>query len=318
MRVLLVAGGWSPEREISLMGASIIREALAQNGHEVAFYDLNCGFQGLLDAARHADKAFLNLHGAPGEDGLVQALLESAGCPYQGGGPKSCFLALHKSAAAEVFRSAGLKTPRGVFLPSMPVPGWRPPFGFPVFVKPDTGGSSIGMSRVTEAERLFEALRHCGGKDMRVEELVSGAELTCGIVEIPRSCRLDPPPDFSECTVEHHGSFIRVAMPPILIVPRGEFFDFADKYDSEGAREICPAPISRDVRQDIQKAALTAHAALGLKDYSRADFIVPEDGDPVILEVNTLPGMTAASLVPKEAAAMGVTYAALLDILLSD
>ena len=199
----------------------------------------------------------------------------------------------------------------------MPDESWRPPFGFPVFVKPDTGGSSLGMSRVTDCGHLFDALRRCGGKDMRVEELISGAELTCAVLEIPKSFRLAPAADFSECTAEDHGPFIRVAMPPVLIVPRGEYFDFADKYDADGAREICPAPIDRDTRLRVQDAALAAHEALRLKDYSRADFIVPDDGAPVILEVNTLPGMTSTSLVPKEAAAMGISYAALLEILLS-
>ena len=131
MRVLLVAGGWSTEREISLKGAVTIAAALSARGHEVTLFDLSDGFEKLLEIAEKHDVAFLNLHGQPGEDGLVQALLSRAGCPYQGSGPSGSFLALNKAAGKALFRRAGLHTPDYEFLPVRPEAGWKTRLSFP-------------------------------------------------------------------------------------------------------------------------------------------------------------------------------------------
>lgn len=302
LRVLLVAGGWSPERSISLLGAEGIAKALRERGHAVTLFDLADGFEALLRHAGTHDAAFLNLHGQPGEDGLVQALLERAGCPYQGSGPAGSFLALHKAAAKPLFRRAGLKTPEGRFIPRRPGPDWLPDLPFPLFVKSNTGGSSLDLFRVNDATELrmaFDAL-FGAGQEVLLEELVPGREVTCGV--------LDPggPGDPGR----------ERALPPVLIVPRREFFDYHDKYAPDGAAELCPAPLSETVLARVQEAALTAHRCLGLSGYSRADFILTPDDDLYLLEVNTLPGMTAASLVPKEAAALGMEFGELLETLL--
>lgn len=299
-RVLLVAGGWSPEREVSLRGAEGIARALRERGHAVTPFDLSDGFDALLALAPGHDAAFLNLHGQPGEDGLVQALLERAGCPYQGTGPAGSFLALNKAAAKTLFRRAGLRVPEGVFLPRRPQTGWSPNLRFPLFVKSNTGGSSLNLFRARDGAELETALDALfrAGQEALVEELVTGREVTCGVLD-----------------VDGKGP---VGLPPVLVVPRREFFDYHDKYAADGAAELCPAPLSGDVLERVREAAVAAHRCLGLSGYSRTDFILTPDNGLHLLEVNTLPGMTAASLVPKEAAALGLDFGELLEILLAD
>jgi D-alanine-D-alanine ligase len=290
MRVLLIAGGWSSEREVSLSGAGKIQEALLRLGHAVDFFDLSESFAQLPDRARACDFAFINLHGSPGEDGLVQAMLDRAGCPYQGAGPAGSFLALHKAASKTLFRDAGLPTPAWVLIPrgqQAPLPD---SLRLPVFVKPNMGGSSLGAGRVTRAEEFAPALAavFALGEDALVEEMVPGQEITCGV--------LDGKP-----------------LPLILIRPAkgAEFFDYAAKYQPQGAEEICPAPIPEALTARIQELAVAAHQSLGLAGYSRADFMV-RDGEPWLLEVNTLPGMTATSLLPQAAARVGLSFEALV------
>ena len=246
MKVLLLAGGWSPEREVSLKGGEQIAAALKERGHSVTLCDPAKDFERLMDMAREHDAAFINLHGAPGEDGLVQAILDRVNCPYQGAGPAGSFLALHKAAARQIFRDAGLNIPDGVFLPRHPGPNWKPDLQYPMFVKSNTGGSSLHLSRVTNEEELYTALNS--------------------------------------------------------LFSMGE--------------EICPAPIAPEETAKVQDAALRAHHALGLKGYSRADFILQDDGTLYILEVNTTPGMTSTSLVPREAAVKGMSFADLVERLL--
>ena len=154
MKILLIAGGWSSEREVSLTGARGMQEALLKRGHAVTFFDLLENFDELLETARQHDFALINLHGSPGEDGLVQAMLEKAGCPYQGSGPSGSFLALNKAAAKQIFRMAGLPTADWEFLPVRPAEGWEPRLPWPLFVKTTTGGSSLRLGRATNRQEL--------------------------------------------------------------------------------------------------------------------------------------------------------------------
>lgn len=293
MKVLLLAGGWSPEREVSLKGGEQIAAALRERGHEVTFLDPAHRFEELMSEARKHDVAFINLHGAPGEDGLVQAILDRVDCPYQGAGPAGSFLALHKAAARQVFREAGLNVPDGVFLPRHPGPQWNSGLQFPLFVKSNTGGSSLHLSRVDTEEELYTALNALFsiGEEALIESAVKGREVTCGVLGDE-------------------------ALAPILVVSKSDYFDYHNKYAADGAQEICPAPISPEETALVRDAALRAHNALGLKGYSRADFILRDDGTLFILEVNTTPGMTATSLVPREAAVKGMSFADLIERLL--
>ena len=305
MNILLLMGGWSSERDVSLAGCAAVEKTLVALGHTVTRFDPQFSLTGLLAAAEKADFAFLGLHGSPGEDGLVQALLETVGCPYQGAGPAASFLALNKAAAKELFRHHGLPTADWALLPRRPERGWKPPFPLPLFIKGNTGGSSLGMERVTAPEDIEPALDRLftQGGEYIVEPEISGYELTCGVLAKPEGGE--------------------EALPPILIRPKaspngdGAFFDYVSKYTPGGAEEICPAPIPQELSAAIQEAALAVHRLLGLSDYSRTDFIVKSDGSFVVLEVNTLPGMTTTSLVPQEAAAAGISFGQLLERLIA-
>ncbi len=290
MRVILVAGGWSNEREVSLSGAKGVGRAIEALGHDLRVVDLSHGFDALIEAARQADFAFINLHGSPGEDGLVQAVLDANGCPYQGTGPAGSFLALHKAASKSVLRAKGLPTPDWDFLPAPPPDGWRPTVGYPLFAKPNMGGSSVGMRPVRTPDELGPALETIFAMDEEalLETFVPGQEITCSV--------LDGRP-----------------LPLIAIRPLGdsEFFDYTAKYTPRMAEEICPAPIDPALATRIGDLAVQAHDALGLEGYSRADFMV-QNGEPTILEVNTLPGMTHTSLLPRSAAAAGMSFADLI------
>ncbi len=291
MRILLIAGGWSSEREVSLSGAKSIRQALIANGHEVTFFDLLTGYDNLLQMANAHDFAFINLHGAPGEDGMIQAMLDSIGCPYQGAGAAGSFLALHKAAAKQIFRFNGLLTPDWQFLPQRPDSAWQPSLPYPLFVKSNTGGSSLHLCRARDRAELDKALEQifsCG-EEALIEPETSGKDITCGILG-------------------------NTALPPVLIEPvAGDFFEYESKYAKGGSKETCPAPIDDATTLKIQEIALQAHAALGLQGCSRADFILNDELGPVLLEVNTLPGMTSTSLVPQEAAAIGMDFPALVQ-----
>lgn len=293
MRILLLAGGWSSEREVSLRGARQISQALVERGHEVTLFDPAERFDSLIDTAKQHDAAFINMHGAPGEDGLVQAMLDRAGCPYQGSGPAGSFLALHKAAAKQLFRAHGLNTANWVYLPVHPGPLWQAPFPYPLFVKSNNGGSSLHSYRVEHDDALHAALNALfgSGQEVLVEPCLHGIELTCGVLG-------------------------EQALPAVLINPGSGFFDYNSKYAANGAEELCPAPIPQDIERIVRYMALEAHHCLGLRGYSRADFILTTDGALFLLEVNTIPGMTATSLVPKEAAAIGLDFGDLVERLL--
>ena len=295
MRILLIGGGWSNEREVSLSGAEIIRRTLNDLGHRVTFFDPAEQFRNLPELAAESDFAFINLHGSPGEDGLIQAFLEQIGVPYQGSGPAASKLALNKAATKTLIERAGLPTPAWEFLPAPPALSWRSALSPPLVLKPNTGGSSLNVQLIETRTELEQELRRAftRGQELILEERISGPEITCGVLE-------------SE------------PLPPILIEPADSstFFDYYSKYTPQAALETCPAPISEELTRTVQDLALEVHTLLGLHGYSRTDFILENNQRPVILEVNTLPGMTPTSLFPQEAAARGYSFPDLIRILI--
>lgn len=287
MNVILIAGGWSDERDVSLSGAKKIHVALEELGHTVTFFDPADDFKNLLSVAKSADFAFINLHGTPGEDGLIQAVLDKAGCPYQGAGAAASYLALNKAASKEVFEDKGIKTPQWQLVTPVQGRETKLELELPVFVKPNKGGSSLGMSLVKKAEDFPAALDKVFAmcQSALVEEFIPGVELTCGIIgEEP--------------------------LPLVMITPKegADFFDYENKYAADGAEEICPAPVDDSVVENIQSQMKVANKALGLTGYCRGDFIMNESGDAYLLEVNTLPGMTPTSLLPRAADAVGLSF----------
>ncbi|MBI9081543.1 MAG: D-alanine--D-alanine ligase [Pseudodesulfovibrio sp.] len=295
MNVILIAGGWSDERDVSISGAKGIHSALIELGHSVTFFDPALDFKNLLNIAKNADFAFINLHGTPGEDGLIQAILDKANCPYQGAGPAASYLTLNKAASKQVFEDNGINTPDWQIVTPTQGPNTPPELDLPVFVKPNKGGSSLGMSFVKKAEDFPAALKKSFAmcQSALVETYIPGVELTCAILD-------DTP------------------LPLVMITPKAnaEFFDYENKYAVDGAEEICPAPVDDTITESIQKQMTTAHKALGLTGYSRGDFILGNDGTAYLLEVNTLPGMTNTSLLPRAAAQIGLSFTNLIKELI--
>lgn len=234
------------------------------------------------------DLAFLALHGRFGEDGTIQGLLEALGMPYSGSRPLASALAMDKRRAKQWFALHGLPVAHEYRSAAEAI-------AFPVVVKPNTGGSSVGVHLVGTAEELEQALQDAGPEAL-IEECLAGREVTCAVLE-----QLD-------------GNL--KALPVVEIIPRrGPFFDFASKYEDGGAEEICPARVNGAEASAIQELAVRAHQVLGCRHFSRTDMILTANG-PVILETNTIPGMTPNSLLPKAAKAAGLSFSSLVDHLL--
>ena len=281
--IALLMGGPGSEREVSLVSGKAVLEALRAEG----FTNVT---PVVVDSERPAiphgtELCYNMIHGTYGEDGGLQQYLEELGVPYTGAGSvtsKNCF---DKILTKKAFFAAGVPTPKDTVIK----PGELPQIGVPCVIKPPCEGSSVGVSIVrTEAElpaAVAEAAKY--GTDLLVEEYIEGKELTVAI--------LDGTP-----------------LPVIHIAPREGFYDFANKYPAlsggVGSDYICPADISEEETQAVQAAALAAYKALNVEVYGRVDVLLTADGRPYVLEINTIPGMTSASLFPKAAAAVGISF----------
>jgi D-alanine-D-alanine ligase len=301
LRVALLAGGRSGEREVSLSGAKGVEKALDPKKFDVKKYDPATDLEALVADAGSIDFAFILLHGLFGEDGTVQGLLELLGIPYQGSGVLGSALAMDKNLAKEIYRLHGLPVAEWEMVDVQKGPTAAElieRLGLPLVVKPICQGSSIGMTIAhTEAE-LAGGIATAFVHDSRVmvEQFVVGREITAGVL----------------------GNADPVALPLIEIIP-GEghvFFDYNAKYQPGASREICPAPIDEGLAARAQQNGVAAHSALQLRGYSRTDMILTAEGRLVLLETNTIPGMTATSLFPQAAAAFGLSFPALLEKLI--
>ncbi len=287
-RVAVLMGGTSSERAVSLDSGNGVLNALRSRGVDAHGVD---GIPALVDEIRagKVDRVFNILHGnkGGGEDGVVQGLLEALGVPYTGPGVLGSALTMDKIRTKQVWIAAGLPTPRFVRLPAGgDLRAAVDELGLPVFVKPSCEGSSVGVARVVEAgdiEAAVKVAREYGG-EMVVEQLVVGDELTVGILG-------------------------DVALPTIRIVPKGEWYDYHAKYVSDDTRYLCPGLEGTD-EDGVRALALAAFQAAGCTGWGRVDVMRDRaTGTPYLLEVNTAPGMTSHSLVPKAAAQVGIDYA---------
>lgn len=302
LRIALLAGGKSGEREVSLAGARGVMAALDTRKYLVTQYDPATDLARLAADAAQLDAAFILLHGPLGEDGSMQGFLDLLGLPYQGSGVLGSALAMDKNIAKILYRQAGLR-----------VAGWRmavradmenpaqlaAALRFPLVVKPVRQGSSLGMSIAHDEQGLVDGLQKAFvyDEEVMVEEFVRGREVTGGVL----------------------GNDELQALPLVEIIPGEEypFFDYTAKYTPGATREICPAELPAAITREVQAAALAAHRALRLRGYSRTDMIVSEEGEVVVIETNTIPGMTPTSLLPQAAAAAGIDFPALLDRLIA-
>jgi len=295
-------GGPSAEAVVSRSTAAGVGQALSARGHEVSLLELDAGCaRALLEIA--PDVVFPALHGPPGEDGTVQGFLELLGFPYVGSGVHGSAVAMDKSLAKAVFRAAGLPVADDCLIhpgsdPLAAAARVRDTLGDRVVVKPLRQGSAIGVTRLPNggdsAPAIAQALAF--GHGALVERFVAGREITVGVLDLHG----EPP----------------VALPVIEIrTASDEWYDFTNRYAAGKSQHVMPPDLPGDVLTTLQNVALAAHRALGLRDLSRADFLVTDLQEIVLLEVNTLPGMTPTSLFPDAANAIGLPFPALTDAL---
>lgn len=300
LTVALLAGGKSAEREVSLKSGEQVFQTLDKERYEILCYDPRDDLPRLAQDAARIDVALIILHGRLGEDGTIQGFLELLGIPYQGSGVLSSAIAMNKVLSKHLYEQAGLPVAPSLVLDrTAPVPSSTvlDELGLPVVVKPEHEGSSIGLTIVRRPEQLPGALQDAWQFDRRclVEKFIPGMEITGGVL----------------------GNESLEALPLIEIVPGSgyEFFDYAAKYTPGASEEICPARLSPELTVKAQDYARRAHRALFCRGYSRTDMIV-SDREVFVLETNTIPGMTQTSLFPQAAAAVGMSFSALLDRLI--
>ncbi len=341
MKIVVLGGGTSTERAVSLVTATSVCKALRRRGHKAIFVDLFFGLEGyqgqlgeifdapdglcgeaaiereapdlasirakrldkspsrigpgVLEVCRMADCVFLGLHGADGEDGKIQAALDLLGVPYTGSSSLGSAMAMDKAVAKRIMESAGIRTPKWqeLTIRREEIASLSESLPVPCAVKVVDGGSSIGVSLPDTREELRAALENVlrYGSRVVVEEKIVGRELTVPILGERALCPIE------------------------IVPPESGKFDYISKYQpgADAASEICPAPIPAEITEELQREALRLHKALGLSVYSRADVMLDREGRAWFLEVNTLPGMTPASLIPKAAAVDGLSYEELCE-----
>ena len=332
MYIAVICGGLSRERDVSISTGTCAARALRQRGHHVALVDLFLGDEnakkdpraafttvhptedyrvgetepdldavrlrrggkgilgpGVLELCQAADVVFLALHGAEGENGKIQACLDLYGVPYTGSGYLGSALAMDKELSKIMMEKAGIPVPPGITLRrGDPVPDH---ISLPCVVKPCSGGSSVGTSIVRNKEAMLPALEEAFSCDeaVLVEKYIKARELTVGIMD-------------------------GKAMAVIEIIPKSGFYDYKNKYQAGLTEELCPAPLSPEDTERVQRLAERVYEALHLEAYGRADFLMDEsDGTIYCMEANTLPGMTPTSLIPQMAAVEGMDYGALCE-----
>ena len=339
MKIVVLAGGYSPEREVSLTSGSLIANALIENGHRVLLLDVYVGMRELPDdveslfvkvpypvhrvgtsvpdlaALREscengdaliganvlrlcsmADKTFLALHGSMGENGQLQATLDTHGIRYTGSGYLGSAVAMDKDISKRLMRDAGVPTPDWLYYDVKNGDLFEAvkKIGFPMVVKPCDCGSSVGVSMVETLEDLQKALQEVSvwGSHALIEKKIEGRELTMGVINN------------------------RVLPSVEILPPEQSFYDYESKYQGN-TREICPAEIPSETEKRIGELALAAFRALRLSGYARFDFMLDQNGEPWCLEANSLPGMTPTSLLPQEAAALGISYRDLCEMIVN-
>ena len=336
MKIVVLTGGTSTERDVSIVSGTGICGALRQKGHQAILVDVFCGVEkvdwedpfpqeydveaaaaymkgfnkdievmkksrkdffgpNVIELCKKADFVFLGLHGANGEDGKLQAAFDLMGIPYTGTGYLSSAMAMDKGITKSMFRIHGVPTPGGAVMKKSERKETPQELGlnFPVVVKTCCGGSSIGVYIVNDQEEYTKALDGAFGyeNEVVIEEFVKGVEFTVAVVD-------------------------GKAYPVVQIVPKEGTYDYENKYKPGAVTETCPAPISPELTEKLQDAAVAGYHALEMEGYARLDFIVTEDEKLYCLEANTLPGMTPTSLIPQEAAVLGMDYPTLCEELI--
>ena len=330
VKILVLMGGDSPERDVSLVSGQAIMEGLKKSGHQVLALDTADSWKALpvsqksviqeigtqppdvkelsrIDTARalrsfdakdlkDVEVIFIALHGGKGEDGTIQAVLDLTGKAYTGSGVLASALGMNKHISKKLFQQSGILTPRWIYKDSanrtnrVELQSEIEKLGFPLVVKPNNQGSTVGLSVIDHLSQLDEAIGIAEQFSSQIlfEEFIPGREITVAVLD-------DEP------------------LPVVEIVPEHGIYDYECKYTTGKSKYICPAELTPEQTEEVQQAGLKAFQALGCEGYARVDFRMNPDGTFYCLEVNTLPGMTEHSLVPKAAQAAGISFSQLTD-----
>jgi D-alanine-D-alanine ligase len=288
-RVAVLMGGYSAEREISLKSGTAVLAALQRQDIDAVAIDVGRDFIDQLQA-HDFDRAFNILHGTGGEDGVMQAVLEAMNIPYTGSGVMASALSMDKLRSRYALQGAGLPTPKTVVIESEnDLPALPAQLGLPLVIKPNSQGSSVGVSRVSAETELQGAYRSAAELDTVVlaEQWIGGMELHASILK-------------------------EQALPLIRVQAAREFYDYEAKYISNDTRYHCPCGLDPEQEQRVQGLAVQAFRTLGCRGWGRVDFLLDEAGEPYVLEMNTLPGLTDHSLVPMAAKQRGIDFDSLV------
>ncbi|RLE08293.1 D-alanine--D-alanine ligase [Candidatus Aerophobetes bacterium] len=292
-KICVLKGGISPEREISLKSGEAVERGLREAGYKT--FSLDSRDRNFFDqlVEERPDVVFIALHGTYGEDGTIQGWLELAGITYTGSGVLASALAMDKANSRRILISEGILFPRFRVVERGREDGISLKFPLPWVVKPVRGGSTLGVSLVKEEGKLREALKEAfryDGSCAIIEEYIRGREITVGIID-------DPEPK---------------VLPIIEILSKNELYDYKAKYTDGFCEFVVPASLKKNEYLKVEEMALRVYRALGCRDFARIDMIV-KDGEPYLLEVNTIPGMTEKSLLPRAAQAKGISFASLVE-----
>ena len=332
MKIVVLAGGTSTERDVSIVSGTGVCKALRKQGHQAILIDVFFGCpeldpatafedaydadaaaegiraknvllpeerkrraffgKGVLEVCAAADIVFMALHGANGEDGRVQAALELFGIRFTGTDYLSSAIAMSKELTKQFFLQAGVPVPRGISLQKgeAGMEEKLKDLTYPLIVKPNCGGSSVGVEVAQEQSELPAAIEAAFSyeNEIVIEEFIAGREFSVGVVD-------------------------GEAYPVIEIAPKQGFYNYENKYNAGMTVETCPAQLTEEQTLEMQRLAVLGANALGIRGYCRLDFLMKENGDMYCLEANTLPGMTPTSLLPQEAAALGISYEELCE-----
>ena len=321
LRIALLAGGNSSEREIALQSAAQIEQALDKTKYDVKVIDIyhrdwfytgedgsrypldKNDFSLTVEGVRHEfDYALIIIHGTPGEDGRLQGYLDIMGIPYSSCSMVSSAITFDKESTKLAVAARGIRVAKEIFLhrgDRVDEEAIVEQLGLPLFVKPNASGSSFGVTRVTDKEQIAAAVEEAfkESDDVLIEEFIAGREMGCGVL----------------ITREREYLF-----PITEIVSKKAFFDYEAKYTEGMSEEITPADISPEVKEKLNRLTREAYKACRCRGVVRIDFIVMPDGEPCLIEVNSIPGMSGGSIVPKQAKAMGISLGELFDLVISD
>lgn len=295
MKVGVIMGGISSEREISLKSGNSVVENIDKNKYEVIPIVIDKK-EDIINKVKGIDFALLALHGQFGEDGTVQAVLQTLGIPYSGCGPLSSAACMDKDMTKSLLQAEGIRTAPWINLRSWDEINYEDikKLGYPVVVKPTHGGSSVATFIIKEEKEIENAVKEAfkWDNEVMIEKFIKGDEITCPVMG-------------------------REMFPVVAIKPHAEFFDYTAKYADGGSDEFV-IELEKSLHKEVERMALDTYRALKCSVYARIDMIITEGGIPYILEVNTLPGMTKASLFPKSAAGRGIDFSGLIDLIIKN